>query len=129
MGETSITFTGTTGVERDVQEADVRFVPGERFESRLKLTEFLLDGGRERYGLWEPPDIRILGNETRHITSVKQEGRPDLVSFDFYDTVDLWWAIMYVNNIFLPIRDLVAGKLLIIPFKAEIERALQRVRE
>lgn len=129
MGEISRTFTGTTGVEQPVQEAEVRFVPGERFESRFKLTEFLLDGGRERYGLWEPPDICILGTEPRHITSVQQEGRPDLVSFAFYDTVDLWWAIMYVNNIFLPIRDLVAGTPLIIPFKSEVGRALQRVRE
>lgn len=129
MGEISQTFTGSPGAEKAVQESDTRFVLGERYESRFKLTEFLLDNGRERYGLWEPPDIRLFGNEFRHVTTVAQESRPDLVSFAFYDTVELWWAIMFVNDILFPLRDLVAGTPLIIPFREEIDRALQRVRE
>ncbi len=133
MGELSPTFGGSTGfqttTEQAAVEADVRFVPQETFESRFKLTELLLDAGRARYGLWEPPDIRILGGEFRHIVAVFEENRADLISQQFYGTVDLWWAIMHVNNIFLPIRDLFAGLTLIIPFREEVDAALQRVRQ
>ena len=52
MGEISQTFTGSTGSEKAVQETETRFVLGERYESRFKLTEFLLVNGRERCGLW-----------------------------------------------------------------------------
>ena len=41
--------------------------------------------------------------------------RPDLISWQFYQTCDFWWLICYVNKIINPLRDFVPGKILIIP--------------
>lgn len=121
-------FNGVTTPLREPEEAELRYAPGETALSRFKMTELLIDGGRLRYGLWEPPDIEITGGEPTFTVPPELEHRPDLVSHRAYRTVDLWWAIMQVNNIFLPIRDLRAGTTLIIPFRSSIEAALQRAR-
>jgi hypothetical protein len=42
-------------------------------------------------------------------------GRIDLVSFQSYGTVDLWWLIALRNDIINPIDDLVLGDQLYIP--------------
>lgn len=41
--------------------------------------------------------------------------RPDLISYQWYGTVDYWWIICYVNKIHNPLEDLVIGRILIIP--------------
>jgi hypothetical protein len=41
--------------------------------------------------------------------------RPDLISWQFYQTVDFWWLVCYVNKIINPLRDLVPGQVIIIP--------------
>lgn len=48
------------------------------------------------------------------------EYRTDLISAKFYDTSKYDWIIEDVNNIQDPIRDVVAGKKLIIPAKSKI---------
>ena len=42
-------------------------------------------------------------------------GRPDLISFDVYGTVDYWWLILVVNQITDPFEQLVAGKQIRLP--------------
>lgn len=128
MGEVN-TFVSKSVPDEQPPEVDSRFVAGEIFESRYKMTELLEDGGRIRYGLWEPPVIRLFGNEVQFTVPPNMEHRPDRVSKAVYNTVSLWWAIMDVNSILLPIRDLVAGMTLVIPFKQEIDEALRRVRK
>jgi len=48
---------------------------------------------------------------------VKQQfiGRIDLISYDVYGTVDLWWLILLRNNIIDPINDIEVGDVLKIP--------------
>lgn len=128
MGENS-TFVSVSVPSDPPPEADSRFIAGETFESRYKITELVEDAGRIRYGLWEPPEIRIFGNETRFTVTPNMEHRPDLIAKQFYGSVTFWWAIMNANSILLPIRDLVAGMTIIIPFKEEIDISLQRVRK
>lgn len=123
------TFTSVSVPSDPPPETDSRFVAGEDYESRFKMTELLEDAGRIRYGLWEPPEIRLFGSETQFTVPPEMEHRPDLISRSFYGTVQFWWVIMDVNSILLPIRDLVAGITVVIPLRAEIDRALQRVRK
>jgi hypothetical protein len=41
--------------------------------------------------------------------------RPDLISYQYYNTVDFWWVIMLVNNIQNPLTDLEIGMLIKVP--------------
>jgi len=100
----------------------------EDVNSRLRLTPVIKESGILRYGLWEPLDIVLNGTESSIVVDSTSENRPDLISMEVYGVVDYWWVIMQVNNILMPIRDLVAGKILIIPFLSSIEGALARVR-
>lgn len=60
---------------------------------------------------------------TVHTVSKDQAGRPDLISFYYYKTTDLWWAIMVFNGITDP-RDLVEGNQLKIPEYQQILNGL-----
>lgn len=111
-----------------VEEAPKTFVK-ETAESRFRMTELLEQGGRYRYGLWEPPYIPLNGQEPAYTVTPDMEGRPDRVSTMFYGTPFLWWVIASVNNIMLPMRDMVAGMQLIIPTIDQVNSALQRVRK
>lgn len=101
----------------------------ESFSSRFKMTELLDDAGNLRYGLWEPPEIVLNGSEYVYTVPPEYEGRPDMLAFLFYGDENLWWVIAYVNNILLPMRDLVAGMQITIPSIDSINSALQRVRK
>lgn len=133
MGELSVnnndTFAGRTLPQKQPDQFQSRFVTGERYQSRFKMTELLADNGRLRYGLWEPPEITLRGSEPKFNVPPELEHRPDLISKRFYTTTDFWWAIMQVNGILFPIRDLVAGMTIIIPDIREITEALERVRK
>jgi hypothetical protein len=129
MGESLDAFTGATQPVNKVEESTTRFVAAEEVTSRFRLTELLVDEGRLRYGLWDPPEIRLLGGEPTFTVPPEMEQRPDLIANQFYGDVELWWAIMWVNNILLPIRDLVAGMTIVIPSKDEVDRALIRARK
>jgi hypothetical protein len=122
-------FAGRTSPQTQPSQFDSRFVAGESFESRFKMTELLSDTGKLRYGLWEPPDVTIRGSEVIYTVTPEFEHRPELVSKKFYDTTSFWWAIMNVNSILLPIRDMVAGIALVIPDLSEIIEALERTRK
>lgn len=41
--------------------------------------------------------------------------RPDLISYSFYNTVDYWWIICYLNNIHNPLTELFLGQVLALP--------------
>lgn len=96
--------------------------------SRFKMTELVIDNNALRYGLWVPPEITLDGTEQSFTCGVEHEGRPDLVSYTVYGNVNFWWAIMWVNNILFPMRDLKAGTVLIIPSILRINAALDRAR-
>ena len=41
--------------------------------------------------------------------------RPDMISYKNYGTVDYWWLICFINNIFDPFHDFEVGQMLKIP--------------
>jgi hypothetical protein len=41
--------------------------------------------------------------------------RPDIISYRCYNTVTLWWVIMYINQILNPLVDIKVGMSLTIP--------------
>ncbi len=54
------------------------------------------------------------GNEKVMVISPGVEYRPDLVAYDFYGSVDFWWAIMEANKIY-DIWDFKSGKTIFLP--------------
>lgn len=61
------------------------------------------------------------------VTSI-EEGRLDLISYNEYGTVELWWLIGMINGIVDPFVDVTVGLLLNIPAITDIESYLQVIR-
>ena len=54
------------------------------------------------------------GEEKIMVITKGTEFRPDLVAYDFYGSVDFWWAIMEANGIY-DIWDFKAGRTIFLP--------------
>lgn len=104
--------------------------PTEILDSRYRLTSKHVDdgvvSGRVRFGVWVPPDIDMTGAST-HTVKIQDQSRIDLLAYDYYDDVSLWWVIARVNNIKNPLIELVPGTELKIPTKAAVMEALSEV--
>ena len=64
----------------------------------------------------------------RYRTTVHDEGRPDLVSYEAYGTVSFWWIICLVNQIDDPLTDLVEGMVLKIPSMLDIRNFYRKFK-
>ena len=47
------------------------------------------------------------------------EFRADLISYEAYDTTELWWLILIANNIIDPFEELYEGRIIDIPSLSE----------
>ena len=68
----------------------------------------------------------ILPDPSDRILEVKQafEGRLDLVAYDVYQDVNLWWVIADLNKIVDPMTELRAGLRIRIPSPARVRQAI-----
>ena len=68
-------------------------------------------------GFWTERTIALDGTEQSYAIEPQYENRPDLLSYKFYKTVDLWWVFMVANpdKVFDSLNDLVSGLTIIIP--------------
>jgi hypothetical protein len=59
----------------------------------------------------------ILPDPTDSVVQVTQawEGRLDLLSYELYGTVDLWWAVAELNHLVDPFTEVVSGVQLRVP--------------
>jgi len=100
----------------------------EALTSRYQLTPKTEDpnySGVTRYTLWQRPNIVFASADAaRHAVTPRTEYRPDLISYDYYDTVDYWWAIMDVNEIRDVFTELVRGTVVVVPPLGAIQSAL-----
>ena len=46
--------------------------------------------------------------------------RPDMISYKLYQTVNYWWLLLYINNIYDPFNDLYAGLQMKVPSLLDI---------
>jgi hypothetical protein len=51
----------------------------------------------------------------RFVVTEREIMRPDLIAWDAYQDVRLWWVVCYVNSIANPFEDLEVGMVLKIP--------------
>lgn len=69
---------------------------------------------------------RLRSIKNRQIDYAEQ-GRPELISFNEYNTVDLWWLINFYNG--LDYNQLTAGTFIKIPYVPHIDTFLQELDE
>lgn len=84
--------------------------------SRFKSVGTLLDeNGDIFFESYRGKQIPHSPGDIYHEVTSGEDGRIDLISYEYYATVRLWWVIADANDIKLPIRDVAAGMVLRIP--------------
>jgi hypothetical protein len=75
---------------------------------------------------WNPPNLIINPNDTLISLDAKYDKRPDLLSNDYYQTVEYWWVFMMRNpNVIKdPIWDFVTGIQIFVPAKETLPRSI-----
>lgn len=84
------------------------------------------------WGSWEPIDFEEDNSDDTFKVKEVHLGRLDLVSYEVYNTPDLWWVIAHVNDILNQFTDdedaggMWAGQLLRIPQRDRVIAVLSR---
>lgn len=65
--------------------------------SRLNFYDFVKRDGIQYYDYSIIPEIPVSNTDVFY--TIKEGDRPDLISYKYYNTPDLWWAILQANNI------------------------------
>jgi len=78
--------------------------------------------GQYFIGTFAPLNIAPHPSDTLHNVEGGEIGRPDIISYRHYKTPDLYWVILWINNILDPFETLYPGMVLRIP-------TLQRLME
>lgn len=92
--------------------------------SPLSRTSALVDRGRAFFGIWEPPPVKLDGDEAQVVVPPGMGGQLDLFADSEYSDRALWWVIAQANKIDFPLRDVVPGMVLIIPKLENVLAAL-----
>ena len=67
------------------------------------------------WGIWNPIDFPPSDIDATYRVRITDLGRLDLLAYQYYENVNLWWVIAYVNDIVDPLTDMSIGQLLRIP--------------
>lgn len=78
----------------------------------------------EYLDFWSPPVIVPSTDDQLLILPTKYKHRPDLLSYDTYQTVGYWWVFMVRNPDIIkdPIWDFVPGIQIYVPIKGNLPR-------
>lgn len=63
-----------------------------------------------------------------HVVTAGEEGRPDLISYRYYNTVEYWWLICVANDIQCPFLELYPGRELKVPSILDIADFYRKYR-
>lgn len=74
---------------------------------------------------WDPPAVSASTSDTLITLSSRYDKRPDLLSFDLYQTVEYWWVFMLRNPDVIsdPIWDFRTGIQIFVPDKDLLPRS------
>jgi hypothetical protein len=103
------------------------------FTDPYKRTAVFIKDGRAFYGLWNPIEVTLDGDEEEYTIPQGMQGSLDLLADEFYEDRRLWRVIAHANKIDFPHEDVVAGMTIIIPKPEKVRAALLaatgRIRE
>jgi len=94
--------------------------------SRYKETRLLQSDGKVFFGRWKAPTIRLDGDEEEVQVTEEDRGVLDFISYRYYGTRELAWAIALVNGVSSIPNEVVPGLNLTMPKISRIEEALQK---
>jgi hypothetical protein len=99
------------------------------FTSRFKSTRLYIGAsgslqGRAFWGIWQPLNIELDGDERQVTVQQGLDGCLDFIAGKVYKDRTLWPVIAQVNLIDKPFEDVVVGMRLIIPKLAKVRAAL-----
>ena len=97
--------------------------------SPFSATSVLRDTeGRVFFDLWNPPfTYTPQPGDKIHTVHAGETGRLDLIAYDYYGDVRLWWVIAHVNRILHPINEITPNVQLVIPEKTWVLQQLTGV--
>lgn len=95
------------------------------FSDPYKKTALFNQKGRVFFGLWNPPVIKLDGDEERITIPLGMEGSLDILSFEVYGDRKFWRAIAQANKIDFPKEEVKAGDVLVIPKPSRVRAAYQ----
>ena len=87
-------------------------------QSRYSLDtvyKFAVDETLKFFGTHQNIEIPLTTEDTFHTTTSAEIGRLDLIAFEEYDNVKLWWVIARANDIKDPLFEPKAGTVIRIP--------------
>lgn len=103
------------------------------FTDPYKRTSVFIKDGKTFYGLWNPIEVELDGDEEEYTVPQGLQGQLDLIADEFYEDRRLWRIIAHANKIDFPHEDVVAGMTLVIPKPEKVRAALlaagARIRE
>jgi hypothetical protein len=76
--------------------------------------------------LWTPKSIPFYADDMFFEVQSRYHHRPDLLAYDLYDTVGLWWVFAIRNPEIIkdPVFDLISGSKIYLPKISTIHTAL-----
>lgn len=102
------------------------------FKSRYRATtvrRFSKEGapqdGKPFFDLYTLPKIVETKPPILHRVTAAEVKRPDMIAYNVYGDVSLFWAIAWRNGWLLPIRDVRVGEMVICPAVEDVLAALQ----
>ena len=103
------------------------------FSDPYKRTSVFIKDGRAFYGLWNPIEVTLDGDEEEYTIPQGMHGSLDLLADEFYGDRRMWPIIAQANKIDFPHEDVTAGMTVIIPKPERVRAALLaatgRIRE
>lgn len=96
------------------------------FTSRFKSTRLFVQNGRAFFGLWEPLNVELDGDEEVIEVQLGEEGQLELFADRAYGDKTLWHVIAEANKIDFPFEQVVPGLRIIIPKFGRVRAALLR---
>lgn len=91
-------------------------LPSDQVNSRFRDSKIYVDeNGNVFYETYEVRVIPYSEGDIYHEVTAGEEGRLDLLAFDYYGNPALWWIIAEANDIVVPIKDVYAGLVLRVP--------------
>jgi hypothetical protein len=83
------------------------------------------DNNKNVWGILEPIEFENRNDDVYYIIEKQEDGRPDKISYKFYQTPRLFWVILYANSIFDPFQEIVTGLTIRVP---SIEHVLTKIK-
>lgn len=96
------------------------------FFDNYKGTTVFVKGGRASYGIWQPLEVQLDGDEPVRTIEQGMEGTLEFLADEEYGDRRLWQVIAHANKIDYPPRDVVPGLQVKIPKAAYVFAALQK---